>query len=143
MLQDLINKDTPVNHPKIRNLLDNEEIFMEEIMTFTDKRLEKMISTINLQLPMALEQQKMVEVEVLYLFKQMLMYARVRKNEIECKTGIYEEDKTERKRKPKVEKETEMTSILKQKAQIIEEEFSAQEVTSSLKQLSLFNLNSG
>lgn len=103
MKEMFIHKEMKVDNPKIKDLLDNWEKYISELITFTDKRLDKMIGTVQIQLKMALEQKLFNEVDVLYLFQNMIIEARVKKNEKECETGIYEEDvKKLRKKKKEV-----------------------------------------
>ena len=57
-----------------------------------DKMLDKKLCIVRQQMQMALEQKLFNEVDVLYLFQNMIIRARVKKNEIERATGIYEEE---------------------------------------------------
>ena len=90
--EEFIDKDMKVDHPKIKQLLDNWDDFIDELVAMTDKVLSRKLRIVQTQLMMAVEQQKMVERDALYLFKQMIIEARMVKNEIECATGIYEEE---------------------------------------------------
>ena len=100
-LKELIHKDMQVNHPKIKQMFEKEDEWFEYLLTLTDKQLERKLNIINLQMPMALEQEKFVELDALYLFKMLVIEARYKKME----RGDEEEDeKPKRKRKPKTEK---------------------------------------
>lgn len=140
-LKEHIHPEMQVDHPKLKNIFEHEDEWMEYLMTLTDKQLGKKIDIINLQLPMALEQKKFVELDALYLFKQLVIQARVRKSEIECETGIYEEDEEEkpkRKRKPKAEIKTDPQAEAIQRNETAEDD-SEEEEPVALKQLSLFD----
>lgn len=81
-----------INNPKIKDLLDNEEKYIKELMTMSDKVLDRKLYIVRQQMQIALEQKLFNEVDVLYLFQNMIIKARVKKNEIERATGIYEEE---------------------------------------------------
>lgn len=141
-LKELIHPEMQVDHPKLKDIFEHEDEWMEYLLTLKDKQLEKKLNIVDIQLKMALEQKKFVEVDLLYLFKQLIIQARVRKNEIECETGIYEQDEEEKpkaKRKPKQEKQAEAQAEQIQESEIVEEEAEEQEEPTPLKQLSLFN----
>lgn len=143
-LKEFIHKEMQVAHPKIKRILDAEDEWMEYLMKLTDKRLERKMNNINLQLPMALEQKKFVELDALYLYKILVMQARIRKNEIECETGIYEEDeekKAVRKRKAKPAKQKEKALRIEQQNEINEESDDDKAEKPQAEQLSLFNFD--
>ncbi|MBI4647671.1 MAG: hypothetical protein HY738_14060 [Bacteroidia bacterium] len=132
-----------IDHPKVKWLLDNWDDFIDQLVAMTDKVLDRKLDLIHTQLMMAEEQKKMVERDELYLYKQMIIEARVVKMEIEWATGIYEkEDKPVRKKKPKSKKKTEITSAVEQEPQTIEQDNDEQVETPAVKQLSLFNFDS-
>lgn len=139
-LKELIHPEMQVDHPKLKDIFEHEDEWMEYLLTLKDKQLEKKLNIVNIQLQMALEQKKFVEVDLLYLFKQLIIQARVRKSEIEGETGIYEQDEEEKpksKRKPKEENKTELKSEATHQNETVEDE--NEEEAPSLKQLSLFN----
>ena len=79
---------TNENHPKVRDLLDNYDNYMEQLLAMPDKVLEKKVRLARMQMQMALEQQKFVEVDVLHLFWTMIIEARVKRQEM----GIEDEE---------------------------------------------------
>jgi hypothetical protein len=79
---------TNENHPKVRDLLDNYDNYMEQLIAMPDKVLEKKVHLARIQMQMALEQQKFVEVDVLHLFWTMIIEARVKRMEM----GIEDEE---------------------------------------------------
>ena len=79
---------TNENHPKVRDLLDNYDNYMEQLIAMPDKVLEKKVRLARMQMQMALEQQKFVEVDVLHLFWTMIIEARVKRQEM----GIEDEE---------------------------------------------------
>lgn len=93
---------TNENHPKVRDLLDNYDNYMEQLIAMTDKVLERKVRLAQMQMQMALEQEKFVEVDVLYLFWTMIIEARVKRMEM----GIEDEDgpKDEAGKPPKQKK---------------------------------------
>jgi hypothetical protein len=142
MKEMFVHKDMKVDNPKIKDLLDNWEKYVNELITFTDKRLDKMIGTVQVQLKMALEQKLFNEVDVLYLFQNMIIEARVKKNEKECETGIYEEDVKKTRRKKK--KETLHYEISETSDKIndaILTESDSPEPSTKIEQLSLFDFD--
>ena len=73
---------TNENHPKVRDLLDNYDNYMEQLIAMSDKVLERKVRLASMQMKMALEQQKFVEVDVLHLFWTMIIEARVKRMEM-------------------------------------------------------------
>ena len=94
---------TNENHPKVRDLLDNYDNYMQQLIAMTDKVPEKKLHLARIQMQMALEQKKFVEVDVLYLFWKMIVEARVKRMEM----GIEDEEepKVETTKKSKKRKE--------------------------------------
>lgn len=89
------------NNPKIKDLIENEKKYIAELIAMPDKVLDKKLGIVKIQLQMALDQKLFNEVDVLYLFQNMIIEARVKKNEKECETGIYEEVKVKPRNKKK------------------------------------------
>ena len=93
---------TNENHPKVRDLLDNYDDYMQQLIAMPDKVLERKVRLAIMQSQMALEQQKFVEVDVLCLFRDMIIQARIKRQEM----GLEDEeepkeitDKSVKKRK--------------------------------------------
>jgi uncharacterized membrane protein YkoI len=103
---------TNENHPKVRDLLDNYDNYMEQLIAMSDKVLEKKVRLAQMQMQMALEQQKFVEVDVLHLFWTMIIEARVKRQELGLKDKEEPREETDKspkqkksKRKQKIETE--------------------------------------
>lgn len=91
---------TNENHPKVRDLLDNYDNYMQQLIAMPDKVLEKKVNLARIQMQMALEQKKFVEVDVLYLFWTMIVEARVKRMEM----GIEDEEEPKGERTKKAQK---------------------------------------
>lgn len=130
-----------INNPKIKDLLDNEEKYIKELMTMPDKALDKKLYIVRQQMQMALEQKLFNEVDVLYLFQNMIIKARVKKNEIERVTGIYEEEiKSVKKKKAETLQQNKSHETIENNKK--ENELTAddvQEQTTKIEQITLFD----
>ena len=133
-LEHFIDKDMKLDHPKIKRIFDGEDKWFAYLLTLPDEKLERKINNINQQLILALEQEKKIETDALYLLKMLIIEARVTKME----RGD-EDEKPKRKRKPKVEKKTEIISTAEQNTEVIEEDNTENEESSTPIQLSLFD----
>ncbi len=87
-----------VNNPKIKDLLDNEEDYLKQLAAMPDKVLEKKLRLARIQMQMALEQKKFNEVDVLYLFSNMIIEARMKRMDLELGEEENIETKTRKKK---------------------------------------------
>lgn len=130
-----------ISNPKIKDLLDNEEKYIKELMTMPDKVLDRKLYIVRQQMQMALEQKLFNEVDVLYLFQNMIIKARVKKNEIERATGIYEKEiKSVKKKKTETlqqNKNHEVTENNSKENKLTDVD--VQEQTAKIEQIPLFD----
>lgn len=129
---------TNENHPKVRDLLDNYDNYMEQLMAMPDKVLERKVRLAIMQSQMALEQEKFVEVDVLCLFRDMIIQARIKRQEM----GIEDEEepKEEIEKQPKQKKNRKIDKLedLSRDAPVIEQEIESKEEILKPEQLLLF-----
>ncbi|MDZ4808144.1 MAG: hypothetical protein SGI96_07710 [Bacteroidota bacterium] len=104
---------TNENHPKVRDLLDNYDNYMEQLIAMPDKVLERKVRLAIMQSQMALEQEKFVEVDVLCLFRDMIIQARIKRQEM----GLEDEEEpkleidkpTKKKKNKKIDQQEELS----------------------------------
>jgi len=65
------------NHPKIKDLIDNEEKYIEELKKMPDKVLAQKLETVRIQKQWAYDQKKWIELKVLCMFEDMIITARM------------------------------------------------------------------
>ncbi|MBI4648768.1 MAG: hypothetical protein HY738_19815 [Bacteroidia bacterium] len=101
------------NHPKVKDLVDNEEEYIAYLKTEYDKVLARKLESVRIQMGWAVEQQKWVEYEVLKLFKDMIIAARVLKMEENPDRKEYDKPVA----KPKKKKEKKITDEKQQETE--------------------------
>jgi hypothetical protein len=130
---------TNENHPKVRDLLDNYDNYMDQLIAMSDKVLEKKLHLARIQMQMALEQQKFVEVDVLYLFWKMIVQARVKRMEMGIEDEEWPEDEAQKPvKRTKKEKQKEIKGDPSDNDDYPELENENEEDTLKPEQLSLF-----
>lgn len=128
---------TNENHPKVRDLLDNYEDYLRQLTAMPDKKLERKLILARQQAQMALDQKKFVEVDVLSLFADMIIEARMKRSEMGLDED--EEQKPARKKSSKKVKEKKITPVndeLPASNEVVEEE--SKPDSTKAEQLSLF-----
>jgi hypothetical protein len=129
---------TNENHPKVRDLLDNYDNYMEQLIAMPDKVLEKKVRLARMQMQMALEQQKFVEVDVLHLFWTMIIEARVKRQEMGIEDEEEPKEGNEKLPKQKKGKKPEIKEYLTEHTDFNEQEIETKEETLKPEQLVLF-----
>ena len=129
---------TNENHPKVRDLLDNYDNYMEQLIAMPDKVLEKKVRLARMQMQMALEQQKFVEVDVLHLFWTMIIEARVKRQEMGIEDEEEPKEVNEKLPKQKKSKKPEIKEELTENTEFHELDIESKEKTQKPEQLVLF-----
>ena len=129
---------TNENHPKVRDLLDNYDNYMEQLIAMPDKVLEKKVRLARMQMQMALEQQKFVEVDVLHLFWTMIIEARVKRQEMGIEDEEEPKEKTDRPLKQKKSKKRQINEELPENTEFPVQYIETKEETLKPEQLVLF-----
>jgi hypothetical protein len=129
---------TNENHPKVRDLLDNYDNYMEQLIAMSDKVLERKLHLARIQMQMALEQQKFVEVDVLHLFWTMIIEARVKRMEMGIEDEEEPKEKTDKQLKQKKSKKLKIKEELSEKADLSEADAETEVEVLKPEQLLLF-----
>ena len=129
---------TNENHPKVRDLLDNYDNYMEQLIAMPDKVLEKKVRLARMQMQMALEQQKFVEVDVLHLFWTMIIEARVKRQEMGIEDEEDPKEVNEKLPKQKKSKKPEIKEELTENTEFPEQDIETKAETLKPEQLVLF-----
>jgi hypothetical protein len=104
------------NHPKIKDLIDNEEKYIEELKKMPDKVLAQKLETVRIQKQWAYDQKKWIELKVLCMFEDMIITARMLRLEENPDSEEYDDPVA----KPKREKKIKEKKKTKKDEQIIE-----------------------
>jgi hypothetical protein len=104
------------NHPKIKDLIDNEEKYIEELKKMPDKVLAQKLETVRIQKQWAYDQKKWIELKVLCMFEDMIITARMLRLEENPDSEEYDEPVA----KPKREKKIKEKKKIKKDEQIFE-----------------------
>jgi len=104
------------NHPKIKDLIDNEEKYIEELKKMPDKVLAQKLETVRIQKQWAYDQKKWIELKVLCMFEDMIITARILRLEENPDSKEYDEPVA----KPKREKKIKEKKKIKKDEQIFE-----------------------
>ena len=129
---------TNENHPKVRDLLDNYDNYMEQLIAMPDKVLEKKVRLAIMQSQMALEQQKFVEVDVLCLFRDMIIQARIKRQEMGLEDDKEPKEKIDKPFKPKKNRKPGKKEELSENTNFVEEDIEMKEEILKPEQLLLF-----
>ena len=129
---------TNENHPKVRDLLDNFDNYMEQLIAMPDKVLKKKVRLARMQMQMALEQQKFVEVDVLHLFWTMIIEARVKRQEMGREDEEEPKEINEKLPKQKKSKKPEVREELTENIEFPEKDIEKKEESLKPEQLVLF-----
>ena len=129
---------TNENHPKVKDLLDNYDNYMEQLIAMPDKVLEKKVRLARMQMQMALEQQKFVEVDVLHLFWTMIIEARVKRQEMGIEDVEEPKEKTDGPLKQKKSKKRQINQELPENTEFSVQDIETKEETLKPEQLVLF-----
>jgi len=119
------------NHPKIKDLIDNEEKYIEELKAMPDKVLAQKLETVRIQKQWAYEQEKWVEFKVLCMFEDMIITARILRQEENPNSKEYDEPVAKPKKKKKI----------KEKKKLKNDEQTIENIPESDSQNSLRNKN--
>jgi len=90
------------NHPKIKDLIDNEEKYIEELKKMPDKVLAQKLETVRIQKQWAYDQKKWIELKVLCMFEDMIITARILRLEENPDSKEYDEPVAKPKREKKI-----------------------------------------
>lgn len=93
------------NHPKIKDLIDNEEPYIAELKAMSDKVLAQKLSTVRIQKQWAVEQEKWIEYDVLRMFEDMIITARILRAEENPDSREYNQPITRPKKEKKIKTE--------------------------------------
>jgi hypothetical protein len=130
------------NHPKIKDLLDNEEAYIAELKAMPDKVLAQKLETVRIQKQWAYDQKKWVEFKVLCMFEDMIITARILRMEENPYSKEYDEPAAKPKRKKEV-KGKKKSTVKEQTIENIPETGSADNIENNgSKQLTLFDCDS-
>jgi|GEM_PF-2291464 hypothetical protein len=128
------------NHPKIKDLIDNEEAYVAYLKTEKDKVLAHKLEATRIQKRWAVEQEKWIEYDVLRMFEDMIIIARVLKAEENPDSKEYDDPKprkSKKKKETKIVKEEQQDSEV-QFEEIIEADESESNENNDHEQLVLF-----